>query len=309
MSSIIDDAQNIAAKTYHLEHLLKSNPQGKDGWDEVFALINEIFEDFKLAHFPQVSDRHAAWEKFQALRDQTRLQRDQDRERESQGVYSDLKGQLPPTECGAIVEAMLKHLVEDSPFDFMAVKQDMIDRGQLLRDLKRSFSAQKRSLTDPHRDALLQEFQRIEQEHESFWEQYHQFREKRQAEAEAARKQREEERFRQQKEWELRKLTQEQKRAEWEEKQKAWRVAMYSKTERLRATVLKQEDFIRRMKEDIEKLKDSKTTADSTVYKHKVDAWIQEKEDKIKDAEIQIESMEFQITEIRAKLDEDSGVN
>jgi hypothetical protein len=140
-------------------------------WRPTWAMAKQIQEAFRDVRYPTKELRQAAWERFNALRDEASSRNSAEREqfrtrseRHLASIISDCKG-------------IGYSDVQDTLFLDKTTVDQMKARGRYLGDVMKYLSDHKHEMLSEHKKDAFERIQVIKEQHDTFWQRQHEARE------------------------------------------------------------------------------------------------------------------------------------
>ncbi|MFY7963404.1 MAG: hypothetical protein ACOVO1_00775 [Chitinophagaceae bacterium] len=311
-----------------------ANPLSKDDFAELRKLSNQAFEYFKLPRWSTKERRTSAWDKYSDIRNAAKDKEDELYAKVREEKTKQISQSLEITEKLCVVvnachpsvdmnellnfvnrfhqflqEGNLTelntpwHLIE-KPED---VKYSLRCRTETLNDVRTFINNYRDYLTREHKGQIFANIDALKLDLNKAWETHKEEQQKRQEE------------------WEIKKKERDEKRLEWNKKQQDFlkmlegrlenQIAYKAKQEsylqsqkefaaRFENRIPQQQDYIKKLVEQVIDLEKKHATAWTDSFKTKVEEWIAEKKEKITSVESDIEVLKEKITDINKKAEE-----
>lgn len=268
------DYQDLDIRLHSLEELIDVfgrpifGTTAKDEWDRIFTEIEKVQEEFKSVRYPTRLEREEAWKRFCDLRNEAYQARRDQWDKRSEEHCDELLKMLHDADYDPLA-AGLGQLVT---FGILKVtRDDMIERGQLLKEASNQFTAVKREMSGKHKSEVYERMIRVRENHDIFWERYREYKD----EYDKVR----------------------------EEKSRLAKERIENNLEKNNRQLLKAEEFLSKLMDDKEEIEEKISSAWSDSFREKMEDKLSKLEDKIKEVEEQIEKYKEWIREDEEKLD------
>jgi len=330
----IDAEQQINKLTEIIgEGFYKDNPE-KEAIAALKGLINEIYELFKQTRWPSKEKRTALWEQFSTLRESLKKEEDDfynalkqqraERAERSEGITSKIIEAVKACDPSGTNDLLSKQIVtlkeHLSAVGFTEVQgtikdinEEDINRNSLkpksetLRDIRRFTIDNRDDLVKDDKQRIFTVVDSINLLLNKAWDEYR----------EAAQKKQED--------WEERRKTLEAKRQEWEVKQKEFLKTLEERLEkkiadktnlekivdnkkeflgRQKARFVNQQDFVKKITEDLLDMEEKLQTAWSDNFKERMTEKVEQKKTKIAEVNADIAVVTFKIVEVEKDIEE-----
>jgi hypothetical protein len=301
------DGSEIEALLDSLETLFEEAEGKRDKWKDVWNEVKSIGQTFKESRFPTVQDRQAAWNRFQYIIANVKACQErakeifEERVRESKYhlekiLYSYAERATPSSEsadailaiCTGGLSILIKAGIEAILGPFDERKLELQKCNEALKEGWAYLSQNKAEMLGKHKKEAFEALNKTSEAlHEAWYiwksarreaiEQYH-------AEKQAA--------------WEARQA----KREAWIAKKEAWEERMKENISKLEHRIDQLENVLDRRQSNLSKLEDMRDSAWSDSYSDRVNGWIDEENDRIRDIERKIDQIKGWISDMTAKL-------
>jgi hypothetical protein len=291
----MEQYKEVLRQITRLDSMIPSGFLASDNWDfkALWAQIRATSLAFKGVRFPSSAEHQEAWNRFQELVQKVKSKEDEKRSqflqrRETSAEIRDdllrMAGRVLPDDSalGDLILAMatggLSIILEQAldallgPFDKR--KDELLRSSQLLRDAWGRFSAQKAKLLREDKDTVYHALKNTQDKLDDLWAQYKEERERAVDAYHRERRQRHE----------------------------AWRERTLENVRKSQERRSRLEDVLSHKRSHLSTLYDKLSGARSDEYRNRVEGWIEEEREAIRDIGAKIEEISNWIEEDLKKL-------
>ena len=249
-------------------------------WKALHERAREIQAGFSSGiRYPSVEQRQQAWERFNAARSQLRASNEADwqhRKSHSAGLRNELLGLVKRADLPGTTEAFLALLSGVTLLFGGLTDEDVKEKGRLLREAGRKFSAWKGEMIRDDKDRVWERIQEVQHEHDVWWTGYKRERDK-----------------------------------QYEERQSEWRRGTVERIEKAERNLSSNIDRLERaasalarVRANVAENEAKRDTSRSDEWRDRFAGWVREGEEQARDIEGQMDRTREWIAEDRARIRE-----